>query len=850
MAAAQTEFLTHYFGLLTEGKRPYPWQIALYAQMIRGYVPDSLDLPTGGGKTSIIPIWLIALAWTCANDPAARLPRRLVWVVNRRVVVDQATEESEQLLRRVEGLPADDPLRQSLTELSGGPPLAVSALRGERADDGDWKRNPAVPAIVVGTVDMIGSRLLFRGYGNSRYWRPYDAGLLAVDCLIVNDEAHLTPAFARLLLGVRAFQPAARTPYTFRIMLVSATGCGLGDAPFQHDLKEDLAASPRFRNIYEAEKRLWLESVPDQQTAHRRLVALALDQPAPRTIVFVEEPEKALEAARQIEKEVGAERVRLLTGTMRGMERDELAGSEVFQAFQRAEAPEQPHFLVATSAAEVGVNLTSERMITIIAAADHLLQRFGRLNRFGDQDGKPHVIGEAWVVFVEPKERESESPRSLTVEYLRALPAHAEGWRDISCRALRECPPSPGACEPEPATARLEEWRLDVWAQTSIPNEAVAPVAPWLHGKQENEPPETAVTWRAEAELLAAEGVDPEDRRRAIEKHPIVARERIQEPTKRVRSKLEAIAAGKPDVKALLVTDDGRVEAMPIRELVKAKLAYAKVVLPPGCGGLERGMLSPETSNDARYDVADPADGSGRRRYCLRAVDGQSEWTRIGSGGPSEIRPEPPSIQEVRDFAREHGLGMAAVMEIPNPEPSEEVPAARLVLFAQKTARGKARREVSLDDHTCAAERQAGALGGRLLGAEADCLKEAARVHDQGKAHPLWQRAMGGDPAHPKAKTAAAQNPRLLAGFRHELYSLLLAGGACDLVLHLIGSHHGWGRPHWEARAYAPEAPAESECAALEGARRFGRLQAEYGHWGLAYREAVFKAIDGMASRE
>jgi CRISPR-associated endonuclease/helicase Cas3 len=92
----------------------------------------------------------------------------------------------------------------------------------------------------------------------------------------------------------------------------------------------------------------------------------------------------------------------------------------------------------------------------------------------------------------------------------------------------------------------------------------------------------------------------------------------------------------------------------------------------------------------------------------------------------------------------------------------------------------------------------------------------------------------------------------LLAGFRHELESLVRARAqtACDEALHLIGSHHGWARPNWEARAYDRERPAESECAALEAARRFARVQAEWGHWGLAYLEAILKAADGIASEE
>ena len=62
-------------------------------------------------------------------------------------------------------------------------PLPISTLRGQHIDNRDWLEDPASPAIIVGTVDMVGSRLLFEGYGTSRKMRPYHAGLLGADAL-------------------------------------------------------------------------------------------------------------------------------------------------------------------------------------------------------------------------------------------------------------------------------------------------------------------------------------------------------------------------------------------------------------------------------------------------------------------------------------------------------------------------------------------------------------------------------------------------------------------------------------------------------------------------------------------
>ena len=156
------------FATLT-GNTPFPWQWALFQRFLVGDFPPSCSLPTGLGKTSVIHIWLLALA-----HAPAQVPRRLVYVVNRRTVVDQTTTEVEKM-------------RHNATA-AGVPIPAISTLRGQFADNREWSADPSKPAVIVGTVDMIGSRLLFSGYGCGFKSRPLHAGFLGQDALLVHDE--------------------------------------------------------------------------------------------------------------------------------------------------------------------------------------------------------------------------------------------------------------------------------------------------------------------------------------------------------------------------------------------------------------------------------------------------------------------------------------------------------------------------------------------------------------------------------------------------------------------------------------------------------------------------------------
>ncbi len=87
---------------------------------------------------------------------------------------------------------------------------AISTLRGQLADNREWSRDPSRAAIIIGTVDLIGSALLFSGYRSSYKRRPLEAGLLGQDSLLVLDEAHLSKPFEKLLGSVEAFQKSSR----------------------------------------------------------------------------------------------------------------------------------------------------------------------------------------------------------------------------------------------------------------------------------------------------------------------------------------------------------------------------------------------------------------------------------------------------------------------------------------------------------------------------------------------------------------------------------------------------------------------------------------------------------------
>jgi CRISPR-associated endonuclease/helicase Cas3 len=780
------------------GFAPYRWQQQLYDSFVEGRPPGTLSLPTGSGKTSLMVVWLLALATARSS-----VPRRLVWVVNRRVVVDQATAQAEQLRNGLKSLPS---LLTPLSHLSArrhDEVLAISTLRGELADNGEWSIDASRPAIIIGTVDMVGSRLLFSGYGDSRRMRPRHAGLLGQDTLIVNDEAHLTPAFAELLIQVQQTIQQHNLIRPFWTMRLSATQRGSNPS----NLSADLAESSHFRRLWSASKQMHL--VPTQKAVENEIVRLATESPAPRTVMFVRSPETAKTLAERIAKHTGSSRVLVLSGEMRGFERDRLALRLQDLGFLHATSTAEPSWLVSTSAGEVGINLSCERMITELDTAERLLQRFGRLNRFAEASGV------AWVVFPEGKSfdrnKDRHSRLEATLNYLTSLPSHPRGGFDVSVGALQGHPPSLEACTPAPLLAHFHHWLVSLWSQTSIRPPQAPPVEPWLHGKQDYIA-DTQIAWRQEISFLENPAVTDDDLNRYVELCPVLAHERLRIPSARLFDRLKN---NLPPATSLLLVKYSQVSRALLSDLQVRDLAFALLLLPPEIAGLRDGHLHSswdDSPRDVSHELSDPP-----------------LWRC------SFDDPEGKAI---------HAIPLS------NTETLGETPPT-LYILNERRVKELSAQEPMLDQHTAQVLQAASRLAEALdLPAELRAsLDSAARWHDAGKAHSVWQRfANGPVDGRPLAKVIGTTSPRRLAGFRHEFESLRRMESDDDLAAHLVASHHGYARPSFPESASDKNVISASRNLNLESARRYARLSRHFGEWGLAYLEAVFHTADALGS--
>src|SRR5689334_16668230 len=95
-----TRFAEFYRALHGPGRSPFPWQERLARRVCAGAWPRVIALPTAAGKTGCIDIALFALACQAGTE-GRTAPRRVFFVVDRRVIVDQAFALARQIAGRL-----------------------------------------------------------------------------------------------------------------------------------------------------------------------------------------------------------------------------------------------------------------------------------------------------------------------------------------------------------------------------------------------------------------------------------------------------------------------------------------------------------------------------------------------------------------------------------------------------------------------------------------------------------------------------------------------------------------------------------------------------------------------------
>lgn len=682
------------------GVPPFPWQTRLLEQVATtGVWPEVLDLPTGTGKTAAIDVAVFHLALEVGRE-ARRAPLRIVYVVDRRTIVDQAFERARRLSRAIAeatdaapGILARVRARLARVGEASLPPLTTALLRGAIARSDQWAKSPSQPLIAVSTVDQVGSRLLFRGYGVSDTMKSIHAGLLGNDALYLLDEVHLSTPFRETLEAIATrYRGWAESPVAapLRVVEMSATPHGADRHTFR--LAADDESHPVLARRLDARKPVThLEEVkgagfiPACETA----VTTYLDEaagaanglPGLTVGVVVNRVASARDLqARLAKKLTGRAEVKLITGRMRPLEREGLERElvpRIATGRDRARA-ERPLVVVATQCIEAGADFDFDVLVTECASLDALRQRFGRLDRVGEYGrAKATILARADALKDDPVYGEAYRK---TWEWLKA-----QDGVDFGLRRLQVPAPEVlvGLSAPIVHAPVLLPAHLDAWVQTAPIPTPDPDIALWLHGPSRGAA-DVQVVWRADLDARDLEAVrtsadDAEaSRERALAAVEAVApssAEAMAVPIDAVRRWLagreEATLA---DVEgAIEREEDGREPrvrderwAVSWRgddsEVIGPERIKpgATIVVPATYGGIAEGTWAPSSSAPV-VDLGDQAATRQRGKAVVRlhpAVIGGDAmaWPKAKAGEPAE---------DERDARQEAVERMKELLELP-----------------------------------------------------------------------------------------------------------------------------------------------------------------------------------------
>ncbi len=980
------------FQKLTDNK-PFHWQQEMYKRFLDNDLPDKCDVPTGLGKTSSIAIWLLALGEALIKkQKPRRIPLRLIYVVDRRVIVDQSTDEVMRVVERLtEAEKEADTNKNPLSKIAvairnaafvkDGPLVSISTLRGQMAENREWCLDPSRPAIIIGTVDMVGSRLLFSAYGGvGRSHKSLQAGLLATDSLILIDEAHLSPSFVETVNDIKKVvnehpdlvSPLKVIPLSATIPSKESDEQASEKSLFnkEEELKNDIAKAR-----LTAEKKIELIHIAPTEKKNKKkaqkeieelLITKIVEKAAQyekescSVMIFVSTVKLVNKIGEQLGEKLGessTERILKMTGEMRGFERDRLMDNEKFKAFQpqRDRAiRQQTRYMIATSCAEVGVNLDADHCVCDLVALPSMIQRNGRINRFGKTRSTITIVVDDSILAMAEEhiqaKKESEDAKQI-VEKLSKETENTDGGNEGSTSRVKKqnlgskyievyytfhafngilnnngndaSPLSlcslnePRAWPSPPVRPPFDISRIDDWAMTSLKqNEYPRPlVAYWLRGVTSDETAQTTFCWRADLnyassteqaeEMASAIPVMPQERAtiatyRAIKFMVEVAKLPSENQSFEKRPSMKKSGKKLSEKLVVIVDPSGEYEAVTLRSLVEemeslfSKLANSTVILPNKLGGLSADGNVLEKLPKKPTTVPDVVDDKIWIRYVMKRLnDGSIECGKLRNDGETENAVVYGQLKEALKKCTKDSGGICVNSDelqktlIGPTEDSEESESENetstklpieIAYFLNRMSSQRFLTDIedvtslgldigrTVEEHNSDVERKVKeiaekiGLDERLI--EALCI--ACRMHDRGKNRDWWQAAIGNEKEDkadwkPMAKTMNCSfDHNINDGYRHEFGSLveamndqeILAHPYCDLILHLIASHHGYARPHFPSKGFDRNQPkAVNQRIAEETMLRFVRLQREFGWWQLAYLEALVKSADALASR-
>jgi CRISPR-associated endonuclease/helicase Cas3 len=372
-------------------KHPFAYQVELAESLLCDRI---IRVPTGGGKTAAS---ILAWMWKTERDPQ-NTPKRLVIFLPMRSLVQQTWQRVTEWLRTL-GLSE----KIALFELLGEHRDLKAQLR-------EWTKAPNRPTILIGTVDLLLSAALNRGYATSRFGWPAAFGLLHNSALWIVDEIQLMGAATATFSQLHRFRMVFGTWRPVYVWWMSATVEPSWLETVDYTTPPEITPQDTtilIRDLgerYTASKPLRTLKVLDSMSV------LELHQEESLTIAVVNTVSKAQQLYRDLNSpstsarkkgksassKDGAE-ILLLHSRFRPMDREahsqRLLRADAALRDEQLGEGEKGLIVVATQVLEAGLDISARTLITELAPWDSMVQRFGRLNR----DGKNRGAVAAWV---------------------------------------------------------------------------------------------------------------------------------------------------------------------------------------------------------------------------------------------------------------------------------------------------------------------------------------------------------------------------------------------------------------------------------------------------------------------